>query len=166
MTELTVVFCWLKLCINLILAVFWIEHVTHGDCWKCTENCVLHTIYTFPLQASPGHERPPTHAVKHEALLLRNNQNSPKVQHWENKYYYWQGSRAGSSFCPQEIFFIRRFEIWSLTLREERRREGFENSLLRRIFVPKRNEVRGVLPNVARRCVWSRNLASEEAKAH
>jgi len=25
---------------------------------------------------------------------------------------------------------------------------------------------RGVLPNVARRCMWSRNLASEEAKAH
>ena len=25
---------------------------------------------------------------------------------------------------------------------------------------------RGVLPNVARRCVWSRNLVSEDAKAH
>jgi len=25
---------------------------------------------------------------------------------------------------------------------------------------------RGVLPTVVRRCVWSRNLVSEEAKAH
>ena len=34
-------------------------------------------------------------------------------------------------------------EIWSLTLREERRLRVFENRLLRRIFEPKKDEVRG-----------------------
>jgi hypothetical protein len=34
-------------------------------------------------------------------------------------------------------------ETWSLTLREERRLRVFENRLLRRIFGPKRVEVRG-----------------------
>jgi hypothetical protein len=34
-------------------------------------------------------------------------------------------------------------ETWSLTLREEHRLRAFENSLLRRIFGPKRNEVTG-----------------------
>jgi len=34
-------------------------------------------------------------------------------------------------------------ETWSLTLREERRLRVFENKVLRRIFEPKRNEVRG-----------------------
>jgi len=34
-------------------------------------------------------------------------------------------------------------EIWSLTLREERRLRVFENRLLRRIFEPKKGEVRG-----------------------
>jgi len=33
--------------------------------------------------------------------------------------------------------------IWSLKLREERRLRVFENRVLRRIFVPKRDEVRG-----------------------
>jgi len=32
---------------------------------------------------------------------------------------------------------------WSLTLREERRLEVFENRVMRRIFGPKRDEVRG-----------------------
>ena len=32
-------------------------------------------------------------------------------------------------------------ETWSLTLREERRLRVFENRVLRRIFVPKRDEV-------------------------
>jgi hypothetical protein len=32
---------------------------------------------------------------------------------------------------------------WSLTLREERRLRVFENRVLRRIFWPKRDEVRG-----------------------
>jgi len=32
---------------------------------------------------------------------------------------------------------------WSLTLREERRLRAFENSVLRRIFGPKRDEVTG-----------------------
>jgi hypothetical protein len=34
-------------------------------------------------------------------------------------------------------------EIWSLTLREERRLRVFENSMLRRIYGPKRDEVTG-----------------------
>ena len=34
-------------------------------------------------------------------------------------------------------------ETWSLTLREERKLRVFENKLLRRIFVPKRDEVTG-----------------------
>jgi hypothetical protein len=33
--------------------------------------------------------------------------------------------------------------FWSLTLREERRLRVFENSVLRRIFGPKRDEVTG-----------------------
>jgi hypothetical protein len=33
-------------------------------------------------------------------------------------------------------------ETWSLTLRKERRLRVFENSVLKRIFVPKRVEVR------------------------
>jgi hypothetical protein len=34
-------------------------------------------------------------------------------------------------------------DAWSLTLREERRLRVFENKVLRRIFGPKRDEVRG-----------------------
>jgi hypothetical protein len=34
-------------------------------------------------------------------------------------------------------------ETWSLTLREEHRLRVFENRVLRRIFVPKRDEVTG-----------------------
>jgi hypothetical protein len=34
-------------------------------------------------------------------------------------------------------------EVWSLTLREERRLEVFENRVLRRVFGPKRDEVTG-----------------------
>ena len=34
-------------------------------------------------------------------------------------------------------------EIWSLSLREERRLRVFENRVLRRIFCPKRDEVTG-----------------------
>ena len=34
-------------------------------------------------------------------------------------------------------------ETWSLTLREERKLRVFENMVLRRIFVPKRDEVMG-----------------------
>jgi hypothetical protein len=36
-------------------------------------------------------------------------------------------------------------EAWSLTLREEHRLRVFENRVLRRIFGPKRDEVRWVL---------------------
>jgi hypothetical protein len=38
---------------------------------------------------------------------------------------------------------LYRCETWPLTLREERRLRVFENSVLRRIFVPKRDEVVG-----------------------
>ena len=34
-------------------------------------------------------------------------------------------------------------KTWSLTLREERRLREFENRVLRRVFVPKREEVTG-----------------------
>jgi len=34
-------------------------------------------------------------------------------------------------------------ETWSLTLREERKRRVFDNRVLRRVFGPKRDEVRG-----------------------
>ena len=34
-------------------------------------------------------------------------------------------------------------ETWSLTLRDERRLRVFENSVLRRVFGPKRDEVTG-----------------------
>ena len=34
-------------------------------------------------------------------------------------------------------------ETWSLTLREGRRLRGFENRVLRRVFGPKRDEVKG-----------------------
>ena len=45
-------------------------------------------------------------------------------------------------------------ETWSLTLREEHRLRVFENKVLRRIFGPKRDEVKGE---------W-RRLHSEELK--
>jgi hypothetical protein len=35
------------------------------------------------------------------------------------------------------------YETWSLTLREEQRLRVFENRVLRRLFVPKRDEVTG-----------------------
>jgi len=36
------------------------------------------------------------------------------------------------------------YEIWSLTLWEERKLRVFENMMLRRIFVPRRDEVTGM----------------------
>ena len=69
-------------------------------------------------------------------------------------------------------------ETWSLTLREERRLRVFENAVLRKIFVPKRDEVTGELrklhneeindlyssPNIVRviklrRMRWARHVA-------
>ena len=35
------------------------------------------------------------------------------------------------------------YETWSLTLREERKLRVFENMVLKRIFVPRRDEVTG-----------------------
>jgi hypothetical protein len=42
-------------------------------------------------------------------------------------------------------------ETWSLTLREEQRLGVFENRVLRRIFGPKRDEVRGEWRKF---CLW------------
>jgi hypothetical protein len=39
--------------------------------------------------------------------------------------------------------FLYGYEIWSLILREEDRLKVFENRVLRRIFGPKRDDVRG-----------------------
>ena len=39
--------------------------------------------------------------------------------------------------------FLYGYEIWSLTLKEERRLSVFENRVLRKIFSPKRKEVKG-----------------------
>ena len=47
--------------------------------------------------------------------------------------------RSHSEVCVDVRYFI----IWSLTLREERRLRVFENSVLRRVFGPKRDEVTG-----------------------
>jgi len=64
-------------------------------------------------------------------------------------------NRLSSSFLPQNIkidiyiyiyiilLVLYECKSWSLTLREERRLRVFENRVLRRIFGPKRNEVRG-----------------------
>ena len=41
------------------------------------------------------------------------------------------------------------FEIWSLTLREERRLRVSENMVLRRIFGPRRDEVTGGMEEIA-----------------
>jgi hypothetical protein len=41
-------------------------------------------------------------------------------------------------------------ETWSLTMREQRRPRVFENNMLRRIFVPKRDEVTGETKKTAR----------------
>jgi len=38
---------------------------------------------------------------------------------------------------------VYEYETWSLTLREKRRLKVFENRVLRRIFGPMRDEVRG-----------------------
>ena len=38
-------------------------------------------------------------------------------------------------------------ETWSLTLREERRQRVFENWVVRRIFWPKRDDVKGSAEN-------------------
>jgi len=46
--------------------------------------------------------------------------------------YYLTSSSTESGWC----------EAWSLTLREERRLRLFENRMLRRIFGPKRDEVK------------------------
>ena len=39
-------------------------------------------------------------------------------------------------------------ETWSLTLREERKLKLFENRVLRKIFGPRRDEVKGVMEEI------------------
>jgi hypothetical protein len=46
-------------------------------------------------------------------------------------------------------------ETWSLALREQHRLRVFENRVLRRIFVPKRDEVTGELHNEKLRDLYS-----------
>jgi hypothetical protein len=47
-------------------------------------------------------------------------------------------------FATSELFLVGdKIETWSLTLREEHRLRVFENRVLRRIFVPKRDEMTG-----------------------
>ena len=91
---------------------------------------------------------------------------------------------SGYSFLP---FVLYGFETWSLTLREERRLRVFENSVLRRVFGPKRDEVTGEwrklhneelsdlysLPNIvrvvkSRRMRWAGHVArmGEERGVH
>ena len=52
---------------------------------------------------------------------------------------------CASFFDPYYLlaFFLYGCEIWSLTLREERRLRLSENRVLRRVFGPKRDEVTG-----------------------
>jgi len=45
-------------------------------------------------------------------------------------------------------------EIWSLTLREERRLRVFENRVLRRVFGSKRDEVTGNGENYIMKSLW------------
>jgi hypothetical protein len=56
-------------------------------------------------------------------------------------------------------------ETWSLTLREEHRLRAFQNRVLKRIFVPKRDEVTGrivtslkILPTKVYLSIWSHIL--------
>jgi hypothetical protein len=46
-------------------------------------------------------------------------------------------------FVIYVIYYVARCETWSLTVREEHKLRVFENSVLRRIFGPKRDEVTG-----------------------
>jgi hypothetical protein len=45
-------------------------------------------------------------------------------------------------------FVLYGCETWSLTLKEERKLRVFENRVLRRIFVPKRDEVTGGMEKI------------------
>jgi len=64
---------------------------------------------------------------------------------------YVRGNKESSSLLPKNIKIQRTIILpvlygcvtWSLTLRKERRLRVFENRVLRRIFGPKRGEVRG-----------------------
>jgi hypothetical protein len=70
-----------------------------------------------------------------------------------NAFYYSVQSLLSSSLLSKNLKMIFRTiilpvvlygcETWSLTLREEHRVRVFENRVLRRVFGPKRDEVRG-----------------------
>jgi len=53
---------------------------------------------------------------------------------------YFTSSPQHSNF----VFFLCGRDIWTLTLREEHRLSMLENSMLRKIFWPRRDEVTGV----------------------
>jgi hypothetical protein len=67
-----------------------------------------------------------------------------------NLFYYGEGLLAPRKNLKNRIYktiilpvVLYGCETWSLTLREEHRLEVFENRVLRRIFGPKRDEVKG-----------------------
>ena len=49
------------------------------------------------------------------------------------------------------VFVLYGCETWSLTLREERKLRVFENMVLRRIFGPRRDEVKREMEETAQR---------------
>jgi hypothetical protein len=57
--------------------------------------------------------------------------------------HLWLSSNTVGMNCLKKINFSCRHETWSLTLRQERRLGVFENSLLMKIFGPKRDKVTG-----------------------
>ena len=72
----------------------------------------------------------------------------------ENACYYSVQNHLSSSLLSKKVkikiyrtiilpVVLYGCETWSLTLRNERRLSVFENRVLRRVFVPKRNEVTG-----------------------
>jgi hypothetical protein len=74
--------------------------------------------------------------------------------HSGNACYHSVQSLLSSRLLPRNVKFkiyktlsvpvvLYRFEIWSLTLREEHRLRVFENMVLRRIFGLKRDKVAG-----------------------
>ena len=107
--------------------------------------------------------------------------NKNSVQQVGNKYCIYKSFKVyGTIILPAVLYGC---ETWSLTLWEERRLTLFENGVLRRIFGPKRDEVRrewGKLhneelndlycsPNIIRvvklrRIIWTGHVACMEER--
>ena len=69
--------------------------------------------------------------------VLETHYSSPSRVDGKNKCTYSSASQYTFMKCIVATF------IWSLTLREERKLRVFENMVLRRIFGPRREEVKG-----------------------